>query len=115
MSSYVDNNCERLTESYAVVIRHLKELRIPYVPARGSLFSWLDLSELLVEHTAAAEHDLWLDLYRSAGVLLTPGEGFGHSKKGLFRLVYPCVSKHDLGTAMDRLSGFVLKKRQDES
>ena len=43
------------------------------------------------------------------------GEGFGHSKKGLFSLVYPCVSKHDLGTAMDRLSRFVLMKRQDES
>lgn len=115
MSSYVANNCERLTESYAVVIQHLKELQIPYVPARGSLFTWLDLSELLVENTSTAEHNLWLDLYRSAGVLLTPGEGFGHSKKGLFRLVYPCVSKHDLETAMDRLSRFVLRKRQNES
>ncbi len=115
MSSYVANNRARLTESYAIVIRHLKELGIPYVPARGSLFTWLDLSELLPEDSSAAEHDLWLNLYHSADVLLTPGEGFGHSKKGLFRLVYPCVTKHDLETAMDRFSGFVVRKRQSAS
>lgn len=111
MSSYLANNCRRLTESYAAVIHRLKQLDIPYAPARGSLFSWLDLSECLAEDSSAAEQDLWLDLYHSAGILLTPGEGFGHSKKGLFRLVYPCVSKDDLEEAMNRLSGFILKRR----
>lgn len=111
MSSYIADNCMRLTESYATVIRRLKQLSIPYAPARGSLFTWLDLSEFLADNSSAAEQDLWLELYHSAGILLTPGEGFGHSKKGLFRLVHPCVSKQNLEEAMNRLSGFILERR----
>ena len=93
------------------MIRRLKQLSIPYAPARGSLFTWLDLSEFLADNSSAAEQDLWLELYHSAGILLTPGEGFGHSKKGLFRLVHPCVSKQNLEEAMNRLSGFILERR----
>ena len=55
--------------------------------------------------------ELWRDLYYSTGVLLTPGVGFGHTKNGLFRIVYPCVSRADLTLAMERVAGFVEAKR----
>ena len=112
MDRYIPDIQARLTEAYVVVIQHLKELNIPYVPSRGSLFVWLDLSEFLSENTQQAEKEFWLELFRATGILLTPGEGFGHTKKGQFRVVYPYVSKESLEVAMQRFRNFVIKKRQ---
>jgi aspartate/methionine/tyrosine aminotransferase len=107
MTRYVARNKARLTESYAVVVGFLRRLGIPYVPSRGSLFVWIDLSEFLMDGPESAEMDLWGEIYHTTGVLLTPGAGFGHTKKGLFRVVFPCVSKSDLTVAMERLAEFV--------
>jgi aspartate/methionine/tyrosine aminotransferase len=111
ITAYVRENQRRLTESYATVIGTLKRLRIPYVPSRGSLFVWLDLSEFMTSDTDDAELALWRELYENTGVLLTPGVGFGHTKKGLLRVVYSCVSREDLTVAMERVAGFVTEKR----
>jgi 1-aminocyclopropane-1-carboxylate synthase len=111
ITAYVRENQRRLTESYAAVIGTLKRLRIPYVPSRGSLFVWLDLSEFMTSDTDDAELALWRELYENTGVLLTPGVGFGHTKKGLLRVVYSCVSREDLTVAMERVAGFVTEKR----
>lgn len=113
LAPYVARNRERLTESYAIVVGFLKHLGIPYVPSRGSLFVWIDLSELLTDDSEEAEMVLWRELYYSTGVLLTPGAGFGHTKKGLFRVVHPCVSKEALNVAMNRLGEFVWMKRTE--
>ena len=112
MDSYVERNRAHLTESYACVVRHLKRLGLPYVPARGSLFVWVDLSELMTEASERAELRLWEAIFREAGVLLTPGVGFGHSKHGLFRLVHPCVQPQELEVAMQRLGRFVEEARK---
>ncbi|MEE9372189.1 MAG: aminotransferase class I/II-fold pyridoxal phosphate-dependent enzyme [Saprospiraceae bacterium] len=103
MECYIKKNQEHLTESYIVVINKLKKLNIPYAPSRGSLFVWLDLSRFLLSQTQEAETNFWEKLYRESGVLLTPGNGFGHSKRGMFRLVYPCHTKEELVVAMDRM------------
>lgn len=107
VEKYIIANQHALTENYAVAIERLKKLGIPYAPARGSLFVWLDLSSLMKENTKQAESALWMDLYNQSGVLLTPGDGFGHTKRGQFRLVYSYVMKDDLEVAMDRLEGYV--------
>lgn len=107
MEKYIRHNQKALTESYLVVIRALKKLAIPYVPARGSLFVWLDLSRYLSEQSQEAENDFWMDIYKKTGILLTPGEGFGHAKRGQFRLVYSCVNKEELEVAMERLSNYL--------
>jgi aspartate/methionine/tyrosine aminotransferase len=107
MDHYIQYNQQALTESYLIVIKALRKLDIPYVPARGSLFVWLDLAAFLSEQSQQAENELWLDIYKKTGVLLTPGEGFGHSKKGQFRLVYSCVSKNDLAEAMKRIEDYI--------
>lgn len=111
IARYIAQNQRLLTEAYLVVIRVLRKLQVPYVPSRGSLFIWLDLSAFLVDNTQEAETEFWLDLYHQTGVLLTPGEGFGHSKKGLFRMVYPCVPLEHLVVAMQRLERYILEKR----
>ncbi len=111
LKSYISTNQKLLTEAYATVIPTLKNAGIPYVPSRGSLFVWLDLSEFLDRNTQEAENELWLDLYENTGILLTPGQGFGHSKKGLFRMVYPYFSKEGLRVAMGRLDRYITGKR----
>lgn len=108
MEKYIQHNQEALTESYLVVIRSLRKLKVPYTPARGSLFVWLDLSQFLTEQSQKAENKFWMDVYKTTGVLLTPGEGFGHSKRGQFRLVYSCVTKEELEVAMERLEEYFL-------
>jgi len=111
MTSYIAENARRLTAAYALVVSHLRRLAIPYVPSRGSLFAWIDLSEFLDGETEDAEMALWRELFHTAGVLLTPGAGFGHSKRGLFRVVYPCVSMQELEVAMQRIEAFVRERR----
>jgi aspartate/methionine/tyrosine aminotransferase len=112
LSQYIQTNKKRLTESYVEAILTFRELNIPYVPAAGSLFIWIDLSEFLADQSQASENKFWLELYDATGILLTPGEGFGHTKKGQFRVVYPCMPLEHLKVALARLKDFVLQKRQ---
>ena len=104
-----DNRC-LLTESYAVVVQILKVLDIPYVPARGSLFVWADLGRFLREDAETAEMDFWRECYESTGILLTPGVGFGHPRRGRFRIVHAYFPSPDLSVAMERFRVFVKKK-----
>jgi aspartate/methionine/tyrosine aminotransferase len=112
MTGYVQRNQARLTEAYAIVVEAMRRAGIPYVPSRGSLFCWIDLSELLEDHSEAGELALWQRLFDETGVLLTPGVGFGHAGHGRFRVVYPCVEVDELRVAMKRLEGFVAGLRR---
>lgn len=111
MGRYITRNRERLSAAYARVIRALRRLEIPYVPSRGSHFVWIDLSALMDDDSEESELALWDEIFRSTGVLLTPGVGFGHSKHGLFRVVYPAVPPDELDVALGRLERFVAERR----
>ncbi len=111
VTSFIADNRSKLTESYLDVVRVLRRCEIPYVPSRGGLFVWADFSEVLVGDTAEAAHDLWQKIYGTTSVLLTPGEGFGHTKHGMFRIVYAGVDENALATAMDRLEHFIIQER----
>lgn len=112
MARFVAQNQERLTQAYVTVVECLRRIRVPYVPSRGSHFVWIDLSEFLPEDSENGELALWRSLYERTGVLLTPGAGFGHTKRGLFRVVFPCLSASELPVAMDRLAEFVEAARR---
>jgi aspartate/methionine/tyrosine aminotransferase len=86
---------------------------VPYVPSRGSLFVWADLSEFLMAETAEAAHNLWWSIYESTGVLLTPGEGFGHTKHGMFRIVYPSHDRATVRVALARVEQFIADQRSE--
>jgi len=106
IEAYLQENRRRLTESYRVVTDALDHWAVPYLPIRGSLFVWADLSRFLTEDSAAGEDQLWHDIFQHTGVLLTPGRGFGHQKRGLFRLVYTAVPTSHLRVAMERLGAY---------
>lgn len=115
IKKYIASNQKSLTNSYSMVTTTLDDIDIPYVPARGSLFVWLDMSEFLSENTEAAEQVLWKSLYEQSGVLLTPGTGFGHSKKGQFRLVHSFLKKSALKAALKNMRKFVKIKRSQKN
>jgi aspartate/methionine/tyrosine aminotransferase len=102
-SYYVATMRRRLTEAYVQVVTTLREAGVGYTPSRGGLFVWADFSAFLAQDSVEAARDLWLEIYRSCGVLLTPGAGFGHDRNGPLRIVYPGVSQDERAEAMARL------------
>ncbi len=110
ISTYIEENQRRITESYLVVVRTLRRLGIPYTPSRGSLFIWADFSAYLSAPTTQAEEDLWMQIFRDTQILFTPGKGFQHQKKGLFRIVHTAVGTEDLQIAMNRLESYLHKR-----
>jgi aspartate/methionine/tyrosine aminotransferase len=111
IKSYIERNQAALTASYAIVVNCFKALNIPYVAARGSLFVWFDLSEFMQNPTPEAEHVLWKEIYEQTKILLMPGDGFGHVKRGQFRLVYPYLTKVTLEVAIGNFVEYINKKR----
>jgi 1-aminocyclopropane-1-carboxylate synthase len=111
VSSFIEQNKAKLTAAYVDVVRTLRRCGIPYVPSRGSLFVWADFSEFLESDTAEGARDLWMRVYETAGVLLTPGEGFGHTKHGMLRIVYPGTDPDSLKVALKRLEDFAVAQR----
>ncbi|NND05853.1 MAG: aminotransferase class I/II-fold pyridoxal phosphate-dependent enzyme [Saprospiraceae bacterium] len=109
LHTYIETNQQQLTSSYLLVVRTLRKLEIPYVPAKGSLFVWADLSSLLPKRDNA-EYELWMDIYQSTGILLTPGSSFGHTYPGAFRIVHSLVSPAAMAVAMKKLEDYVLTK-----
>lgn len=111
VKEYIETNQKRLTENYITAVQSFRKLNIPYTPSRGSLFIWVDMSEFLENQSQDAENKFWFEVYEKTKILLTPGEGFGHTKKGLFRVVFPFLIKEDLEVAMARLEAYILEKR----
>lgn len=107
VAKLVTQNQHRLTETYVSIVRVLRRYKLTYVPARGGLFVWVDLSPLLEADSAAAERALWLSIFREAGLLLTPGAGFGHIRHGMFRIVYTSLTSDELAEAVRRLDAFL--------
>ncbi|RMG68466.1 MAG: aminotransferase class I/II-fold pyridoxal phosphate-dependent enzyme [Bacteroidetes bacterium] len=105
LTSYIAQNQQALRRSYETVTQTLDSLGAPYLPASGSLFVWADLSRFLDE--TGDEHQLWLDIFHHSGVLLTPGAGFQHQKKGLFRIVHTALPADHLQVAMDRMAAYL--------
>lgn len=110
IASYIQQNKACITESYQLVLATLNKIDVPYIPSRGSLFVWADFSKYLKEDSEQGEEQLWIDIYKNTGVLLTPGIGFQHQKKGLFRIVHTAVSMKHLRVAMDRLKAYLLER-----
>ena len=108
LKDYIQENKKQVTSSYKEVVKTLKKIGLPYVPARGSLFVWADLSRYLNADTDKGQEDLWIEIYKDTGVLLTPGAGFGHRKKGLFRIVHSALPSSHLIVAMEKLEKYLL-------
>ncbi len=110
VKNYLHSFQEALTKSYLRILQTLKKLQIPFNPSYGSLFVWIDLSALLNEQSEKEQHQLWLEIFEKTGILITPGNGFGHSKLGMFRVVISSVTYSELEIVMKRFEKFYLEK-----
>jgi len=110
IEEYIQENKRRLNKSYKLVIEALRKIDVPYIPSRGSLFVWADFSKYLKEDSEAGQEQLWLDVYKNTGILLTPGIGFQHQKKGMFRIVFTAVSFSDLEVAVEKIVKYLKNK-----
>jgi Aspartate/tyrosine/aromatic aminotransferase len=106
LGDYIKENQKRLTASYAAVVDTLRALKVPYVPTRGSLFIWLDMQKYLTSHSKEGDQLLWQKIFNETGLLLTPGDGFGHVGFGKYRLVHAFLPTPNLEEAMSRLKKF---------
>ena len=95
-----------ITESYAIVIKTLRDLNIPYTPAIGSLFVWFNLSAKLSADTDEAWEAQWREIYDETGLLFTHPLGMGGKERGWVRMVYSGVPKATLIEAMRRFSNY---------
>ena len=107
IEAYIKENKLRLNKSYKLTIEALRKIDVSYIPSRGSLFVWADFSKYLKEDSEAGQEQLWVDIYKNTGVLLTPGVGFQHEKKGMFRIVFTAVSFSDLEVALGRVVDYL--------
>lgn len=110
VTDYIKRNKKGLNKSYSLVIKLLKKMKIPYIPSRGSLFIWADLSKYMDRYSDQGQEDLWVDIYKKTGILLTPGMGFQHLRKGMFRIVFTAVPKNALKVALIRLERYFEQK-----
>ena len=110
LDEFFANQSQALNQAYRTVRNSLNEVGIKFNPSYGSLFVWMDLSHLLPEQNQEGETKLWREIYDSTNILITPADGFGHSKRGLFRLVITSLNPNELDVAMERLKGFVKSK-----
>lgn len=101
---------QALSAAYARVVSMLKGLNIPYAPARGSLFVWCRLDRCMTDETPEAELLAWRKLHREAGIILTPGQGFGHPQSGWFRIVISGVCDQGLEAFCRRFRSWVLRQ-----
>ncbi|PRY89036.1 1-aminocyclopropane-1-carboxylate synthase [Mongoliibacter ruber] len=113
VKKYLKSFQQALTKSYIIVRSTLKKLQIPFNPSYGSLFVWIDLSALMDMQSKEAQHQLWLEIFQKTGILITPGNGFGHSKLGMFRVVITSVSHTELEVAMERFEKFYIEKNSE--
>ena len=104
---FVLENKSALRSSFNLAAQFLDQMSIPYAPAQGSLFIWADFSQYLKEPSQEGETEFWMRLYQETGVLITPGNGFGHEGYGFFRIVYSCVSQDTLEVGLYRLGRFL--------
>ncbi|GMQ30593.1 aminotransferase class I/II-fold pyridoxal phosphate-dependent enzyme [Algoriphagus confluentis] len=102
-----------LTQAYLSFTKGLRNLHIPFNPSRGSLFVWMDLSEFLEEKSYAGEEKLWLDIFNTTSLLLTPPQGFGHQQRGWYRAVITSLRPNEMEVALKRLETFVEKRRKE--
>lgn len=104
LAGYVKENNARLARSYGLLTAALRAAHIPFVPAAGAMFAWIDLRRGLREASWSGEAELWQAMIDEARVLLTPGECCHADEPGFFRVCWSWVPPEALPIAVQRIA-----------
>ncbi|KAF9955760.1 hypothetical protein BGZ72_003441 [Mortierella alpina] len=95
IETFTKTNQKRLAESYTLTVDTLRENNIPFLPAQGGHFLWIDLRKYIPTDLVSAastgdrkaEYLLWRAML-AKGVYVNLGEAFTEKKVGFFRLTF---------------------------
>lgn len=87
-SQLFKKNKGRLSESFEILNQKLHDLGIGHFPSESGIFTMIDLSSYLKEKTSEAEMELFNYLIDDLKISITPGQFFGSSELGYFRVCY---------------------------
>ncbi|KAG0364038.1 hypothetical protein BGZ54_007898 [Gamsiella multidivaricata] len=100
IDNFTKTNQLRLAKSYTLAVDTLRAHNIPFIPAQGGHFLWMDLRQYIPASFAAkasagdreAEYLLWRAML-DQGVYVNLGEAFAERKIGFFRLTFSVPSE----------------------
>ncbi|KAF8941585.1 pyridoxal phosphate-dependent transferase [Dissophora ornata] len=109
IEKFTKTNQQRLAESYTLTVDTLRKHNIPFIPAQGGHFIWIDLRQYIPASFASAasagdreaEYLLWRAMLGEA-VYVNLGEAFTERKVGFFRLTF-AVPPAMLKLGLDRM------------
>ena len=92
---FTSTNQKRLAESYSFTVDLLRKHKIPFIPAQGGHFLWVDLRQFIPPSIRIAaqsgdrqaEYLIWRAMLKE-GVYVNLGEAFTEHKVGFFRLSF---------------------------
>ena len=95
IDQFTSTNQKRLAASYTVAVDTLRKHQIPFIPAQGGHFIWVDLRQYIPPAFKAAasqgdrnqEYLLWRAMLNE-GVYVNLGAAFTEHKVGFFRLTF---------------------------
>ncbi|KAF9291318.1 hypothetical protein BGZ68_004406 [Mortierella alpina] len=95
IENFTKTNQKRLAESYTLTVNTLRKHKIPFLPAQGGHFLWIDLRQYIPASFVsmasagdrAAEYLLWRAML-DKGVYVNLGQAFMEKKVGFFRLTF---------------------------
>jgi LL-diaminopimelate aminotransferase len=92
----VADNCAIWQERRDVLVRGLQELGCPITPPKATFYLWIPVPKGFTSSSFSVE------LIVKAGVVLTPGNGFGAAGEGFVRAAFT-VKTERLREALDRI------------
>lgn len=106
---FVAENARRLRVAYDKSVMALKELGVPFAPARAGFFILADFRAFLSKGTCTkqAELELW-ERMCEVKVLVTPSAQFFASAYGFFRICFAAVHPDDLDAAWSKIRSLLL-------
>ncbi|KAK9901665.1 hypothetical protein WJX75_007319 [Coccomyxa subellipsoidea] len=109
VTHYIAENLRRLDASYDALTAALEKADIPYTPATGAIFLWVDLRKYISEPTWQAERKLWQEVV-DLGVLLTPGKDCHAQEPGFFRICYAATPTEGLLEGIRRIVAHIKQR-----
>ncbi|PSC76648.1 1-aminocyclopropane-1-carboxylate synthase [Micractinium conductrix] len=110
-AGFLQQNCALLERSYDALAGTLRDEGIPFLPAVGGMFVWVDLRQWLPEASWEAELSLWRRACDEGHLILTPGADCHAAEPGFFRLCFAWMPAAALPEAVHRLKRVLKEPR----
>jgi len=109
LQKLVCQNKQQLAAVYRQLSDMLDQAGVPYTPASGGVFVWLDLHAALAQPTWLGEEQLGRTMAEEHHLLLSPGSAFHATAPGFFRMCWAAMEPAALVPAVAALKAVMQK------